>query len=265
MNEIIVLMYHAIYSSDLEYKVIPSEDRPYALRADVFELHIDFLLNKKYKILNPNSIEQAFSEQGSSDKYILFTFDDGHEGFYKYAYPALMSRGLSGIFFVTTDFVENKEGFCSWNDLKIMSESGMSIQSHGVTHKFFEDMEEPESKNEFLVSKKTIEDKTMAKVDSISFPGGRFNADSIGIGRKHGYKYFFTSNELINTHNSFLKSRCLGRFAIRSNTSELALLDFVCPSFQVKAKRYVFNVVKKMAKSILGNYGYHFLYKIYNK
>lgn len=265
MNEIIVLMYHAIYSNDSEYENILPEDRPYALRADVFELHIHFLLSEKYKILNPNDIEKVLSDSSSQDKYILFTFDDGHEGFYKYAYPALSNRGLSGIFFITTDFIGNKAGFCEWNELKIMSESGMSIQSHGKTHQFFENMSQLESENEFLISKSLIEENTSSKVNAISFPGGRFNMQSIQIGKSIKYTYFFTSNEIINTADNFVKNSCLGRFAIRSNTSELNLLDFICPKFNVRFKRFAFNKIRKMAKSLLGNHVYHFLYKFYNK
>jgi len=259
--ELVTLMYHSIYSTDLEYADIADEDRPYAIHRDVFEEHLKWMSDQSMNVIDPNLM---FEDLSNSDINILITFDDGHIGFYLYAFPLLCQFGFKGIFFITTDFIGKKKEFCNWDQLDEMSKSDMHIQSHGVTHKFIEDMSAEDAFFELKLSKAEIEKHTDSHVWSISFPGGRFNSASLEIGKELGYTHFFTS-ESSKTKFPLLESVKIGRFAIKSFSRVSDIADFINPTFMQKYKFIMASIMKFMLKKILGNYGYHKLYKALNK
>jgi len=260
MSNLIVLMYHSIYSTDAEYIDISDEDKPYAIHSTLFEEHVKWLLKCQYNIVDPN-LMQSHSPSGIN---VLLTFDDGHIGFYRYAYPILCKYKLSAIFFITTDFIGTRKEFCTWDQLNDMSLNNMIIQSHGKTHAFISDMSEHDMSIELSISKKVIESNTHSKVWSLSFPGGRYIPSSIEVAINNGYTHYFTSEVKGNTTDALLGG-LIGRFAIKSNTSVKYLQEFIEPSISTLLKRKLITIIKYSLKCILGNYGYHRLYKIINK
>lgn len=262
MSELITLMYHSIYSTESEFNDIDEEDRPYALHVNDFEKHILWLVKAKYSVINPDEMIKLSSND--SIKNILITFDDGHIGFHRYAFPLLVKYNLSAIFFVTTDFIGRRKGFCNWNQLNEMSGHKMFIQSHGKTHKFLSDMSESEMREELQVSKNEIEMNTKSKVWSISFPGGRYVDSTLSIASDCGYTHCFTSEAVKIKIDSISEGR-IGRFAIKKDTNEADLYQFIDPSISTIVKRNLIVFIKSFLKRFLGNYGYHKLYKIMNR
>ncbi len=252
-------MYHAIYANDFELFDMPEEDRPYAISLDVFKKQLDILISNKINVLNPNSLIKI-SKDKVLKHYVLLTFDDGHISFFKYAYPELVKRNMSGIFFITTDLIKERKNFCSWLQLQEMSDNGMSIQSHGQTHKFLSDLGDVESKIELNESRSTIEYELNSKVTSISFPGGRYSHREIKIGLECGYDFFYTSQEGVN-NNSFLETRIIKRLALRSSTSLTEFLKLSNGDYLLITKRIALYKIKKIIKMVIGNGLYHLLYK----
>lgn len=260
MSQLITLMYHSIYSTDEEWQQIKPEDQPYALHIDTFKLHLDYLMSGDFNIIHP---EQFKSLASNEKKSILITFDDGHIGFFKYAFPALLQRKLSAIFFITPDLINQPKPseYCSWSQLKEMSDAGMSIQSHGQSHDFFADMSNEKSNNEFLESKSNIEKNTHNNVWGISFPGGRYQQKNIKQGRQLGYSHFFTSDFGIDSTVSLIKGGIYFRHAIRVNTDLNRFKKIVNISAIDFYKSKIIYLIKKGLKLIIGNNNYHRLYK----
>ena len=98
-----------------------------------------------------------------------------------------------------------------------MHDSGMSIQSHGMTHKFISDLDAESAYKELQLSKNIIEKNVGNNVSSISFPGGRYQRRDITNGIKVGYKMFFTSDigSGINGDNQ----KIIPRLALKGKTS----------------------------------------------
>ncbi len=261
MSKLITLMYHSIYSTATELNDIADEDKSYALQVEEFERHLKWLSDEGVNVVDPLN---KFTDLSESKNNVLITFDDGHIGFYLYAFPLLQKYGFSAIFFITTNFIGLRSEFCVWDQLDEMSRNGMSIQSHGVTHKFFSDMSRDEASNEFHVSKSEIEAKTLSDVWSISFPGGRYSADSLSLGREAGYSTFFTSDTR-STKKPLALSAKIGRYAIKSTSNISDLQNFVRPSLWFSVKFQSFSFLKFLLKRLLGNYGYHKLYKALQK
>lgn len=261
MSQLITLMYHSIYSCDEEWQQIKPEDQPYALHIDTFNLHLDYLINNDINIIDP---EQLKTLPRNEKKSILITFDDGHIGFFKHAFPALLQRKLSAIFFITPDLIDQPKPseYCTWNQLKEMTDAGMSIQSHGQSHGFFADMSNEKSNDELLTSKSNIEKNTHNKVWAISFPGGRYQQKNIKQGLQLGYSHFFTSDFGINSTASLIKGGTYFRHAIRVNTDLNRFKKLVNISGIDFYKSKIIYLIKKGLKLIIGNNNYHRLYKL---
>lgn len=80
-----------------------------------------------------------------AQKAIILNFDDDWKGQLTYAVPILKKYGFNASFFVTTGCLTyQNSSFCNnagggsamtWDDIKLLSDLGYDIQSHGVSHK----------------------------------------------------------------------------------------------------------------------------------
>lgn len=90
-------------------------------------------------------IVNTFIPIASAQKAIILNFDDDWKGQLTYAVPILEKYGFKASFFVTTGCLTyQNSSFCNnaggdsamtWDDIKLLSELGYDIQSHGASHK----------------------------------------------------------------------------------------------------------------------------------
>ncbi|WP_201560441.1 polysaccharide deacetylase family protein [Psychrobacter sp. NC44] len=96
------IMYHYIREA--------SSEIPKFIHLDFsdFQKQIDFL-SKEYHILNQEEFYYCLKTGKTIDKGMILTFDDGVRDHYDYVYPYLKSKGLWGIFFISTlPFISKK-------------------------------------------------------------------------------------------------------------------------------------------------------------
>lgn len=77
---------------------------------------------------------------------LSFTYDDGVVTHYSHALPMHLKYGFPGTFLIITDRVEkdgeNRENkYCSWKELKEMSDKGMEVASHTKSHRNMREIE----------------------------------------------------------------------------------------------------------------------------
>jgi len=258
MKRFSTLMYHALYANEEDLSLIDQEDRPYAISISEFCAQLDLLNRNNIDVLSPEVVYQTTSDKFKNNS-VLLTFDDGHSSFYHYAYPELKKRNMNAIFFITTDLIDKKQEFCDWAQLKEMHESGMSIQSHGKTHKFISDLDTESAFTELQLSKDIIEKNVGNNVTSISFPGGRYQARDITNGVKVGYKMFFTSD--IGTGIKGNNRKIIPRLALKGLTSRNKFLLLAQGNSIEIYKQKIVNNLKTLLKLMVGNRIYHELYR----
>lgn len=122
----------------------------------------------------------------------LISFDDGRASDQVLAMPALIERGMRGVFFVTTDWI-GTQGFMSASQLRDMSTHGMDIQVHGKTHRFLAELSPPELLDELAQAKSALEDVLGRPVTALAYPGGRGGKRVRDTAARLGYRYFFCS------------------------------------------------------------------------
>jgi peptidoglycan/xylan/chitin deacetylase (PgdA/CDA1 family) len=121
------------------------------------------------------SLAEAFAAGG---RRVAITFDDGTLGQYEHAVPALLARGMTATFYVTTDWV-GRPGFASWDHLREMVAAGMSVQSHTRSHPFLSELGPEPLRAELLASRSTLDDQLGQQTREIAFPGGDAPAKSL--------------------------------------------------------------------------------------
>jgi peptidoglycan/xylan/chitin deacetylase (PgdA/CDA1 family) len=259
MSRVIVLMYHALYSSIDELHAMRDEEQPYAVSVTTFERHMDTLINAGIPILSAKQF--STEEVQCSGTNVLLTFDDGHRSFHEHAFPALSNRSLSAIFFVTTDFIHSRNDSCSWAQLAEMTKQGMCVQSHGQTHRFLSDLSPELVHKELSVSKKQIEDRIGETVSMVSFPGGRFNKRDLEIGQSLDYRLFFTSRIGANVRRNPGGVQTIRRLPVKAASADRVIRMIVENNRTALGLWQCSALAKAVGKTLLGNSIYHGLYR----
>jgi peptidoglycan/xylan/chitin deacetylase (PgdA/CDA1 family) len=115
------------------------------------------------------SLEEALVRPGTGRTAI--TFDDGTSGQLDRAVPELASRGMTATFFVATAWV-GRPGYISWDGLREMKATGLSIQSHTRSHPFLSELAPAEVLEELRASRLELDERLGQDTVTLALPGG---------------------------------------------------------------------------------------------
>ncbi|MAG55947.1 MAG: hypothetical protein CMJ83_06630 [Planctomycetes bacterium] len=160
---------------------------------DVFAGYLEFLRDEGFVVLGHAAFEAALDEPESlPERAAMLTFDDGYRSMLRVAEPILAGFGYPSVLFVPTDYVgstnrfdadrEPVEPMCDWDELRELSARGVSIQSHGVTHRTFTDLAASARDDELRRSKDALESALDVPVDAFAFPYGDGGDDATAVG-----------------------------------------------------------------------------------
>lgn len=188
-----------------------------------------------------------------------FTFDDGHISNYEAA-KALHAHGYSADFFVNSSTIDTKH-FLSSSQLKEMIDMGMSIQSHGHTHDFMNDLEDSALRDQLQRSKELISEASGKEVTIFAPPGGRYDQRLITFAKELGYNAI-SNSEPGYLHVAKVEAFTIPRVAITSATS-LSLYQQLlrCDGAPIRKDQLKYWVTKQ-AKRALGNRRYEMVWKL---
>lgn len=194
-----VLAYHRLLSKGDITKGIPDNERIFVCYAERFEEQMKYLSDNGYNTISMDDFVRCVEgRKDLPEKPIIITFDDGFESNYKYAYPILKKYNLNATIFVTPD--SESENFkalkgidspLTRDQIKEMSNNGISIESHGMTHRLLTDLSEEEIEWELKESKFTLEAITEKTVNFLAIPGGAYNKKVREIASRVGYRAVF--------------------------------------------------------------------------
>lgn len=102
-------------------------------------------------------------------KPVVITFDDNNRSQYLIAYPTLQKYRQTGVFYFVTNRLGN-HSFIVEAEVKTMSDAGMDIESHTVTHATLTALSLKNLDQELQDSKKTLEAVTGKPVHHIAYP-----------------------------------------------------------------------------------------------
>lgn len=129
------------------------------------------------------------------------TFDDGYRDSYENAFPILDQYKIPATIFLTTDFIgtghipawenghyrDNDRLMLSWEEVREMSDHGISFGSHTVTHPRLTTLDFPQVEDQLRRSKDVIEQQIGMAVTEFAYPSGNFNTDVKHAVEQAGY------------------------------------------------------------------------------
>ncbi|HRY52804.1 MAG TPA: polysaccharide deacetylase family protein [Candidatus Portnoybacteria bacterium] len=174
------------------------DDRAFTVSPEGFEAHLKYFKDNGYQTISLYELLGYFDAgKPLPQKAVAITFDDGRYGQYKWAYPLLKKYGMTGTFFITTDWV-GKTDFMTWPEIKEMSENGMTIGSHSLDHAPMNKVDDQQLRAELAGSRKILEEKIGKTVDLLAYPGGSYNSHVIELAKEAGYQAAMSVYKIID-------------------------------------------------------------------
>jgi peptidoglycan/xylan/chitin deacetylase (PgdA/CDA1 family) len=210
----------------------------YSIPEAVFLRHLAILRDRGWEVIDPDRLLHGLD--GSRDlphRGALLTFDDGYRCVLEVAMPALARFGYPAVLFVPTGFVggsnrfddgaEPEEPICNRDELRELERNGVSIQSHGVTHRAFSGLSPHEQDEELRESKRVLERAIGKPVDLFAYPYGEAGLDEPAVARRlarAGYRAACLYDGGLN-RGAIRRPYHLARLTMGSDTDLEAILD----------------------------------------
>lgn len=174
-NKIPILMYHSVNNE------INSSQHPYLCTVTTprkFERQMQLLVDNNYTFLKLSEINGVLNDNSLSQKkkYVIITFDDGYEDFYKFALPVLREFSIPANVFIPAGIVESdkpylEDGFLmDWNQISTCVKFNVEVGSHSLTHGSLVTLTYNKIKRELSESKEIIEKRLSLPINSFSYP-----------------------------------------------------------------------------------------------
>ncbi|MDB5194032.1 MAG: polysaccharide deacetylase [Parcubacteria group bacterium] len=182
-----IIIYHSVRP------YIPNEDAlqdAYDVTPELLESELAYLKNNGYTAISLDQLELLASGATTTpSKPVVLTFDDGWRNQYKYAFPLLKKYGDTATFYIYTNpIVHNLPHYLTWDMVREMDASGMTIASHTLTHPYLSKLTPEELRKEIQGSKILIEENLGKPVKHFASPFGYTNAEIQGIVKDAGYE-----------------------------------------------------------------------------
>ncbi len=159
----------------------------YYVPESVFVRQLFVLKDHGFHVIDAATLIRALEgSEDLPDRAALLTFDDGDRSLRQFALPCLTRFGFPGVAFVATRFIgdfntfddaEPPEPICDWDELRELEKSGVSIQSHSVSHRALSQLDSREIEEELRESKRILERNLNKPVALFAYPYGDSGAD----------------------------------------------------------------------------------------
>lgn len=239
----IIMYHHIIDKKDRVGKFIIS---PKNLIDD-----LNYIKSNGFETITPSDLVNYFDNNVPLPKKpIMLTFDDGHESFYKYAYPLLKEYEMKAVLSIVGEYTENYSknedhnvlySYSNWKQINELANSPyVEIANHtynlhkmdsrkGVSKKNGETIEQYEKflKNDILKLQENITKYTAITPKTFTYPFGRYSKETKEIIKNLGFRCILTCDEKINNINKLNKDIIyeLGRFNREGGTNSKAFFD----------------------------------------
>lgn len=139
-----------------------------------FRRHIEFATGLGFRFVPAAQIAKGLG--GPRD--IAITFDDGWKSVFTIAAPLLAEHGIPSTLFVATGWIEGQSEWhrlrmMTWDQLGELSNMGVEIGSHSVTHPDFGTIDSQSTFEELSSSRVTLKSRLGIEVDSFAIPFGQ--------------------------------------------------------------------------------------------
>ena len=130
------------------------------------------------------------NQNGFPPKSVVLTFDDGYDDFYSNGFPVLSQYGFSAAVFMISGEI-GQPGYLSRGEISTLSQAGMGIECHTVTHPYLDKLSFDAQLKEMTDAEDTLYAIEGRYIDYLAYPYGHYNADTIRADRAAGIRMAF--------------------------------------------------------------------------
>ena len=202
-----ILMYHSISSADTKPVFVVGRPSSVKLRLNIvsprsFDHQLAYLKDHGYQVISLDELVEG-QKKGMkfSHKTVVITFDDGYEDNYTNAFPILKKYHFPATIFLISDALGANKDLLSWEQVKEMSQFGITFGSHTRHHAYLPELSKEQMKDEIEVSKHVIEEHLGVPIDEIAYPCGGFSETVKALAALAGYKAALTTNRGTDRYN----------------------------------------------------------------
>ncbi len=218
-KKIPIIMYHQVTKKS-------SRKGKYTVMYEQFEEDMKYIKSKGYTTVNMSDlINYVYKKEELPEKPIIITLDDGFESVYEYVYPLMKELNMCAVSSVVgayTDFFTEEDdhnvtySYMNWDEIKELTESDeIEIQNHsydlhknqngrnGISKKYNEDAVSysTEVGSDIKKMQDLINEKTSYTPNTLTFPFGAYNEETIKLSKELGFKAALLCEERVNIIN----------------------------------------------------------------
>ncbi len=175
------------------HSVNPSEANEIIISPEKLKNQLMLIKNLGYNTITIDELNDYLtSNKTIPEKSIVISFDDGYMDNYTYAFPILKELNMKATIFLITSGIDDGY-YLSSDQIKEMASYGIDFESHTVSHKKLDTLTYEEQLSELKNSKITLENLLNKKINTIAYPFGAYNEDTIKAAKEANYTLAFTT------------------------------------------------------------------------
>ncbi|MGG6296763.1 polysaccharide deacetylase family protein [Leptolyngbya sp. AN02str] len=185
----------------------PSCRDPFCVSREAFEAQMAWLAEHKLAISLTDLERFLKGQQALPNGAALVTIDDGYRSIYTEALPILKKYNIPAVVFLTVGAIQDEaqpfdpaspepEPHLTWQEVRELEAAGITIASHGWTHRSIGKLSPEEATEEAVRSHTQLQAQLGHPVSAFAYPFGTladFNDDTAKLLHTAGYQYVFTS------------------------------------------------------------------------
>jgi peptidoglycan/xylan/chitin deacetylase (PgdA/CDA1 family) len=189
--------------------------------------------------------------EGTTDRPVFITFDDGGRSAYTHVAPQLEREDRRGHFFVATDYIDTPT-FVTSDQIRDLDARGHVVGSHSASHPLRMAAASDEAiLAEWRLSLEKLADIIGKRPSVASVPGGLYSRHVAQMASLAGIRTLFTSEPTTRTWQ-VADTTCVGRYTINRHTSLQTVSAVARGAAAPWMRQYLYWNVKKVMKSITG-------------
>jgi peptidoglycan/xylan/chitin deacetylase (PgdA/CDA1 family) len=185
-----------------------------SIRMEQFKSHVLELRRKRYNILPITEIIQKINNREKLPDFTIgISIDDAYSSVYEKAWPLLREANIPFTLFISTDVVDRQAtGYMSWDQIRELKSSGVTIGSQTKSHKHLPLISIEDAKQEIDKANVRIKKEIGLRPDLFAYPYGEYNSSVRELIIDRGFKAAFTQSS--GALHSYSDKFSLPRFAL---------------------------------------------------